>query len=88
MSLVLYMLLLYKDYRYLWGQFLPRPSVALVVIFDLESPTLEGWRVPLVWLMPYKVERGRLSFQCGTTKLPKVSTWSSPWPLKQKLSLH
>ena len=42
MSLVLYMLLLYKDYRYLWGQFLPRPSVALVVIFDLESPTLEG----------------------------------------------
>ena len=26
----------------LWGQFLPRPSVALVVIFDLESPTLEG----------------------------------------------
>ena len=25
----------------LWGQFLPRPSVALVVIFDLESPTLE-----------------------------------------------
>ena len=47
-----------------------------------------GWRVPLVWLMPYKVERGRLSFQCGTTKLPKVSTWSSPWPLKQKWSLH
>ena len=28
--------------RYLWGQFLPRPSVALIVIFDLESPTLEG----------------------------------------------
>ena len=27
---------------YLWGQFLPRPSVALVVIFGLESPTLEG----------------------------------------------
>ena len=26
---------------YLWGQFLPRPSVALVVIFGLESPTLE-----------------------------------------------
>ena len=26
----------------LWGQFLPRPSVALVVIFGLESPTLEG----------------------------------------------
>ena len=35
--------------------------------------------------MPYKVERGRLSFQCGTTKLPKIPTWSSPWPLKQKL---
>ena len=27
---------------YLWGQFLPRPSVALVVIFGLESPILEG----------------------------------------------
>ena len=27
---------------YLWGQFLPIPSVALVVIFGLESPTLEG----------------------------------------------
>ena len=26
----------------LWGQFLPRPSVALVVIFGLESLTLEG----------------------------------------------
>ena len=26
----------------LWGQFLPRPNVALVVIFDLESPTLKG----------------------------------------------
>ena len=25
----------------MWGQFLLRPSVALVVIFDLESPTLE-----------------------------------------------
>ena len=25
----------------LWGQFLPRSSIALVVIFDLESPTLE-----------------------------------------------
>ena len=25
-----------------WGQFLPRPSVALVVIFGLESPTLKG----------------------------------------------
>ena len=35
--------------------------------------------------MPYKVERGRLSFQCETTKLPKIPTWSSPWPLKQKL---
>ena len=40
------------------------------------------------WFMPYKVQRGRLSFQCGTTKLPKVPTWSSPWPLKQKLSLQ
>ena len=27
---------------YLWGQFLLRPSVALVVIFGLKSPTLEG----------------------------------------------
>ena len=26
----------------MWGQFLPRPSVALVVIFGLESSTLEG----------------------------------------------
>ena len=26
----------------MWGQFFPRPSVALVVIFSLESPTLEG----------------------------------------------
>ena len=26
----------------MWGQFLPRPSVALVVIFGLESPTLKG----------------------------------------------
>ena len=26
----------------LWGQFLPRPSVTLVVIFGLESPTLKG----------------------------------------------
>ena len=26
----------------MWGQFLPRSSVALVVIFGLESPTLEG----------------------------------------------
>ena len=26
----------------IWGQFLLRPSVALVVIFSLESPTLEG----------------------------------------------
>ena len=30
----------------------------------------------------FLVERGRLSFQCGITKLPKVPTWSSPWPLK------
>ena len=46
----------------LWGQFLPRPSVAFVVIFGLESPTLEEkpWKVnqtsgtlqPLV--IPYK----------------------------------
>ena len=34
------------------------------------------------------LEIGRLSFQCGTTKLPKVPTWSSSWPLKQKLSLQ
>ena len=26
------------------------------------------------WLMPYKVERGRQSFQCGTTKMPKAPT--------------
>ena len=26
----------------LWGQYLSKPSVALVVIFGLESPTLEG----------------------------------------------
>ena len=37
--------LLTRQYIYiyiLWGQFLPRPSVAHVVIFGLESPTLEG----------------------------------------------
>ena len=35
---------IYYDFLYmeLWVQFLPRPSVALVVIFGLESPTLEG----------------------------------------------
>ena len=38
------------------------------------------------WFMPYKVERGRLSSKCGTTKLPKIPTWSNAWPLKQKLS--
>ena len=27
---------------HMWGQFLPRPSVTLVAIFGLESPTLEG----------------------------------------------
>ena len=27
----------------MWGQFLLRPSVALVVIFGLESPTLERY---------------------------------------------
>ena len=31
------------------------------------------------WFMPYKVERGRISFQCGTsTKLPR-STHEFPW---------
>ena len=24
------------------------------------------------WFMPYKVERGRQFFQCGTTKMPKA----------------
>ena len=24
------------------------------------------------WFMPYKVTRGRQSFQCGTTKMPKA----------------
>ena len=51
---------------------------------------MNQWLTKLVvlfnnWFMSYKVERGRLSFQCGTTKLPKVPTWSSHWPLKQKL---
>ena len=27
----------------MWGQFLPRPSVALVVILALESPTLKRY---------------------------------------------
>ena len=54
----------------MWGQFLPRPSVALVVIFGLESP--------------YMTWRGRLSFQCGTLQAKndyKCNTWS-----RQKLS--
>ena len=37
------------------------------------------------WLMPYKVERGRQSFQCGTTKMPKVPK-VQPLTLKQKMS--
>ena len=37
----------------------------------------EGWITKLVvlfnyWFMPYKVARGRQSFQCGTTKMPKA----------------
>ena len=31
------------------------------------------------WFMPYKVERGRNSFQCGTTKCLRLRR-SSPWP--------
>ena len=36
------MMIEYHQFGLLWAQFLSRPSVALVVIFGLESPTLEG----------------------------------------------
>ena len=57
----------------LWGQFLPRPSVALVVIFGLESPTLEGKpssscvRVPLAWYQTSGTLQPLVhaSFYCG-----------------------
>ena len=38
---------------------------------------LEPYKVVVLfnhWFMPYKVERGRQSFQCGTTKIPKALT--------------
>ena len=34
---------------HMWGQFLPRPSVALVVIFDLEKLVLYHYWSSLIW---------------------------------------
>ena len=64
---------------------MPRPSVALVVIFGfgeshigkipflflLYKAWANGVRVPLVWFMTYKVERGKVYFQCGTLQSQK-----------------
>ena len=39
------------------------------------------------WLMPYKEERGKVSFQCGTLK-PKKDYKCNTWSLRQKLLLQ
>ena len=78
----------------LWGQFLPRPSVVLVVIFCLRSPTLEEktFSSCLIrddqWLKSTTslVNLPRLFFQCGTLQAKndyKCNTWS-----RQKFSPH
>ena len=73
----------------MWGQYLPRPNVALVVIFWLGEFHIgrkiflfmpynqtSGTLSPLV--IPYMARRGRLSFQCGTPQAKndyKCNTW-------------
>ena len=39
------------------------------------------------WLMPYKEERGKMSFQYGTLK-PKKDYKCNTWSLRQKLLLQ
>ena len=45
------------------------------------APTIKGQTSGTLshWLMPYKVERGKVSFQCGTLQVKKdykCNTWS------------
>ena len=49
-------------YINLWEQFLPRPRVALVVIFGLESPTLERYISSFYLIRHEPMERGNVSF--------------------------
>ena len=62
----------------LWGHFLLQGNSCVLLgnfclshIGKMSSPFLPLVRCPPPfnhWFMPYKVERGRTSFQCGTSK--------------------
>ena len=69
----------------MWGQFLLQgQGLDLWSLRHFCCPTLERLssscylirHEPMVeeyqWFMPYKAARGRQSFQCGTTKMPKT----------------
>ena len=52
-----------------------------MALIPLASGTLSHW------LMPYKEERGKVYFQCGTLKLKKDYKCNT-WSLRQKLLLQ
>ena len=56
-------------------------GVGCGIFWDQPSGTLSHW------LVPYKEERGKVSFQCGTLK-PKKDYKCNTWSLRQKLLLQ
>ena len=62
----------FKETHVLLGNFCLSHIGKISSLFPPYKEWTNGVRVPLVWLIlwfiPYKVERGRISFQCGTSK--------------------